>query len=378
MSRIGFVINPIAGMGGRVGLKGTDGVAAEAVRLGAEPIANTRAIEALRALKHLLDTTPQAPAIDWLTVSGVMGCDALRAASFTKIEVVHEPSAETSAEDTRAAVEKFLAAGADLVLFCGGDGTARDICAICGEGTPILGIPSGVKMYSGVFGVTPADTAEILLRYLTQAIGLASVEIIDLDEEQYRADEWAVRLYMSARTPFEPTYMQTGKAIITGADEDAVKEDIAEHLREEIEARPDALFLLGPGSSVQAVGRALNIDKTVLGIDAIAHGRIVGRDLAEQSLLELLARYGERKLILSPIGAQGFVLGRGNQPLSPAVIRLIGVDNMILIATPAKLARTPLLRFDTGDTALDAELISRKFLPVVIGYRRMRMVKIAG
>jgi len=100
--------------------------------------------------------------------------------------------------------------------------------------------------------------------------------------------------------------------------------------------------------------------------------------LAEQSLLELLARYGERKLILSPIGAQGFVLGRGNQPLSPTVIRLIGVDNMILIATPAKLARTPLLRFDTGDTALDAELISRKFLPVVIGYRRMRMVKIAG
>jgi predicted polyphosphate/ATP-dependent NAD kinase len=104
----------------------------------------------------------------------------------------------------------------------------------------------------------------------------------------------------------------------------------------------------------------------------------VGRDLAEQSLLELLARYGERKLILSPIGAQGFVLGRGNQPLNPTVIRLIGVDNMILIATPAKLARTPLLRFDTGDTALDAELISRKFLPVVIGYRRMRMVKIAG
>jgi predicted polyphosphate/ATP-dependent NAD kinase len=147
---------------------------------------------------------------------------------------------------------------------------------------------------------------------------------------------------------------------------------------EEIEARPDALFLLGPGSSVQAVSRALNIDKTLLGIDAIAHGRIVVRDLAEQSLLKLFARYGERKLILNPIGAQGFVLGRGNQPLSPAVIRLMGMDNMILIATPAKLVRTPLLRVDTGDAALDAQLISRKFLPVVIGYHRMRLLKIAA
>jgi predicted polyphosphate/ATP-dependent NAD kinase len=181
MSRIGFIINPVAGMGGRVGLKGTDGVAAEAMRLGAEPIANMRAIEALWALKHLLDTTPGAPEIEWLTVSGAMGRYALRTAGFATIEVVHEPPGETSVKDTRAAVEKFLTAGVDLVLFCGGDGTARDICGICGEKAPILGIPSGVKMYSGVFGITPAHTAEILLRYLRQEIGLASAEILDLD-----------------------------------------------------------------------------------------------------------------------------------------------------------------------------------------------------
>jgi predicted polyphosphate/ATP-dependent NAD kinase len=378
MARIGFVINPIAGMGGRVGLKGTDGVVAEAARLGAEPIANARALEALREFKHLLDGAPQAPAIGWLTASEAMGHDALRAAGFTAVEVVHAASAEPSAQDTRAAVEKFLAGSVDLVLFCGGDGTARDICALTGEGTPILGIPSGVKMYSGVFGVTPARTAGILLGYLTQEIGLASVEVLDLDEEKYRRDEWAVRLYMSARTPFEPTYVQAAKAIIAGADEDAVKEDIAAHLNEEIGARPGTLFLLGPGSTVQAVGRALHIDKTLLGIDAIVHGQIAGKDLSERQILELLARYGERKLILSPIGAQGFVLGRGNQPLSPAVIRQIGLGNLTLVATPAKLARTPLLRFDTGDTALDADLISRKFLPVIVGYHRTRLVKTAA
>jgi predicted polyphosphate/ATP-dependent NAD kinase len=378
MSRIGFLINPIAGMGGRVGLKGTDGVAVEAARLGAEPIANARALEALRELKRLLNGAPRAPAIGWLTASGSMGHDALQAADFPAIEVVHEASAEPTAQDTMASVEKFVAAGVDLVLFCGGDGTARDVCSITGEVTPVLGIPAGVKMYSGVFGVTPRRTAEILVRYLMQEIGLASVEILDLDEDKYRHDEWAVRLYMAAQTPFEPTWVQAAKAIIVGEDENAVKEDIAAHLCEEIEARPGVLYLLGPGSTVQAVGRALHIDKTLLGIDAVAHGRIVGKDLAERQILDLLAHYGERKLILSPIGAQGFVLGRGNQPLSPAIIRLIGLDNIIMIATPAKLARTPFLRFDTGDRSLDAEMISRKYFPVLIGYRRTRLVKVAG
>ncbi len=378
MSRIGFVINPIAGMGGRVGLKGTDGLAVEAARLGAEPVAAVRALDSLRALKGLLDSRPAAPSLAWFTASGSMGSDALRAAGFSAIEVVHATSAEPAAADTRAAVQKFLLAGVDLVLFCGGDGTARDICSVTGEATPILGVPSGVKMYSGVFGVTPARTAEILMRYLGGEIGLADAEIVDLDEEKYRRDEWAVRLYMTARTPFEPSYVQSAKALIVGANEDAVKEDIAAHLAEEIEAEPETLFLLGPGSTVQAVGRALHVDKTLLGVDAVAGRRIVGKDLNERQILDLFGHYRQRKLVLSPIGAQGFLLGRGNQQLSPTVVRRVGVENIIVVATPAKLARSPLLRFDSGDSTLDADMLSRKFLPVVVGYHRTRLVKTAG
>jgi predicted polyphosphate/ATP-dependent NAD kinase len=378
MARIGFLINPIAGMGGRVGLKGTDGVAAEAARRGAKPTANVRALEALREFKRLLAGAPNPPAVEWLTVAGAMGADALQAAGFTAVEVVHTATAEPSAQDTKAAVEAFLAAGVGLVLFCGGDGTARDICGVAGETVPVLGIPAGVKMYSGVFGVTPARTAEILMRYLAGEIGLARVDIVDLDEEKYRHDEWAVRLYMAAQTPFEPTCVQAAKALIAGADEEAIKDDIAAHLREEIETKPSTLFLLGPGSTVQAVGRALNIDKTLLGIDAVAGGTVVGKDLAEQQILDLLDRHPDRRLVLSPIGAQGFLLGRGNQPLSPAVIRQIGADNIIILSTPAKLARTPVLRFDTGDAALDADLISRKFFAAIIGYHRIRLVKVAA
>jgi predicted polyphosphate/ATP-dependent NAD kinase len=377
MARIGFLINPIAGMGGRVGLKGTDDLADEAVRRGAAPIAQARAVEALRVFKRLLTEHLGAPAVEWLTCSGAMGADALQAAQFDAVTIVHDAAAHTDVRDTKVAVGAFLARGVDLVLFCGGDGTARDICGVTGQATPILGIPSGVKMYSGVFGVTPARTAEILLEHVEGACGLATVDILDLDEEKYRADEWAVRLHATATTPFEPSRLQAGKALISGQDDDAVKHDIAEHLRDEVEASPDTLFLLGPGSTVEAIGRALGIDKTLLGIDAFVGGRQVGRDLDEAQILDLLRVHPKCKLILSPIGAQGFVLGRGNQQLSPAVIRAIGPDNLIIVATPAKLARTPVLRFDTGDAALDARLISLRYLPVLVGYRRLRMVKTA-
>jgi predicted polyphosphate/ATP-dependent NAD kinase len=365
-------------MGGRVGLKGTDGVAEEAVRLGATPTANARALETLRELKRLIDGMPNPPAIEWLTASGAMGADALAMAGFTATEVLRTASPNSSSEDTRRAAAMFLAAGSDLILFCGGDGTVRDICSIIGETVPLLGIPAGVKMYSGVFGVTPVRTAHILMRYLAQEIGLSRADIVDLDEDKYRRDEWAIRLYMSALTPSEPAYLQSAKALIAGADEEAIKDDIAAQLRELIEASPGTLYLLGPGSTVQAVARALQLDKTLLGIDAIADGTIVGKDLSERQILELLDRYPDRKLVLSPIGAQGFVLGRGNQQLSPAVINRIGAENIVLVSTPAKLARTPLLRFDTGDAALDASLISRKFLTVIVGYHRDRLVKVAG
>jgi predicted polyphosphate/ATP-dependent NAD kinase len=333
MTLVGFVINPIAGMGGRVGLKGTDEVATDAARLGATPIANARAFEALHELKDLLGREAVPPTIRWLTCSGAMGFDALRAAGFDAVELVHECPGEPSAQDTKAAVGKFLAAGVDLALFCGGDGTARDVCSISGKDIPVLGIPSGVKMYSGVFGITPARTAGILLRFLKREIGVANVEILDLDEEKYRRGEWAVRLHMTASTPFEPSYVQAAKALISGQDEAAIQDEISAQLREEIEADPNSLFLLGPGSTVEAVGRALGTDKTLLGIDAFTHGRIVGKDLNERQILDLLEQYPRCKLILSPIGAQGFVLGRGNQQLSPAVVRSVGVDNIIVIAT---------------------------------------------
>lgn len=377
MAVVGFIVNPIAGMGGRVGLKGTDNVVEEAIRRGATPIAETRALQAMRMLKQLIDSERPSLSVRWLTCPHTMGYDTLHAAGFAAIDQVGAADARPSAEVTKAAVRQFCTARVDLILFCGGDGTARDICSVAGTQTPVLGIPAGVKMYSGVFGVTPERAAEICHRFLRGEIGSAPADVLDLDEERYRQGEWAVRLHMSATTPFEPSYMQTAKAIISGQDDAAVTADIAEHLKEEIAADPQSLLLLGPGSTVQAIGRTLGVEKTLLGIDAMHRGRIIGNDLNERAILTLLQRHPHSRLLLSPIGAQGFVLGRGNQQLSPAVIRRIGASNIIVTATPAKLARTPLLRFDTGDSDLDRELTAGRFVAVLIGYRRTRLVRTA-
>ncbi len=376
--RLGFVVNPIAGMGGRVGLKGTDDVVERAIELGAEPTAHVKAGEMLRRLHRLLTATSHPIDVEWLTCSGTMGADHLSSAGFVDRSILYEPGEATSADDTKQAVGRLVGAGTELVVFCGGDGTARDVCSVTGRTTPVLGVPAGVKMYSGVFGVTPARTAQILFDYLVGNLELAEVEVLDVDEERYRRGEWAVRLYAMARTPFEPNFTQTAKALITGVSERQASDQIADDVIERIEAEPEKLVLLGPGSTVEAVGRGLGIDKTLLGVDAVLGRRRIGVDLNEQQLLGLLDAHPGCLLVLSPIGAQGFVLGRGNQQLSSHVVRRIGPANVIVIATPAKLKRTPVLRFDTGDATLDAAFANTGYLEVVTGYHLSRLVKVAA
>lgn len=375
--RVGLVVNPIAGMGGRVGLKGTDDVVERAIALGAEPTAHVKAHEMLCELRRLMATASQRIRLEWLTCAGAMGADWLSSAGFQDVSILYEPGEASSADDTRRSVRRFAEEGAELIVFCGGDGTARDVCSITQGGTPVLGVPAGVKMYSGVFGVSPTRTAQILFDYLEDKLELVEVEVLDIDEERYRRGEWAVRLYTTARTPFEPSLTQTAKALITGVSERDVCEDIADEVVKRIEAEPETLVLLGAGSTVGAVGRRLGIDKTLLGVDAVVDRRQIGADLNEQQLLRVLDAHRRSVLVLSPIGAQGFVLGRGNQQLSSEVVRRIGPENVIVIATPAKLHRTPVLHFDTGDRALDTAFTNSGYLEVVIGYELSRLVKVA-
>ena len=275
MALVGFVVID-CWHGGRVGLKGTDDMEAEARRRGASPTARTRAQAMLQDLRARLSKETDKPAIEWIACAGEMGANALsRGRLHDRARCARGGDFEP--RDTEAAAASFLAAGVDLVLFCGGDGTARDIASVIGQRTPMLGIPSGVKMYSGVFGVSPARTAEILLRFLKGELRLVEAEVLDLDEERYRNGEWVVRLYQTVLTPFEPTYTQLSKQLIFETSDAEVKAEIASYVAEIIAGDPDTLFILGPGSTIEAVAREMGIAKTLLGIDAVVDGKLAGK-----------------------------------------------------------------------------------------------------
>jgi len=373
-SKVGFVVNPIAGMGGRVGLKGTDGVLKEAVELGAKPVAQKKAEETLR---EYFSQYSKKDEIQWFTCSGYMGCNELKKVGIKKMEIVYNPlGKDTTAEDTKKACKKFLEKHVDLILFCGGDGTARDVFEIVGKKIPILGIPSGVKMHSGVFGINTSATAKMLHEFVNKMLTIGDAEIMDLDEDLYRKGEWNIQLFGIAKGIVEPTYVQVGKTIYESVSDDEIKDELTEHIMDEMEKYSDYLFLFGSGGTIDYIAQKVGFDNTLLGIDAVYNKKLVGNDLNEEKILKLLESYSKAKVILSPIGAQGFILGRGNLQLSPKVIKKIGVDNIIVVSTPSKLASTPVIRVDTGDKKLDHSFAENEFIMVVIGYRLSRVVKI--
>jgi len=370
---VGFLVNPIAGIGGKVGLKGSDNVFDEARRRGAQPVSPKRAKEALTAMVKTLGSSIDE--MSFLTCEHAMGEEELLDAGVPPrlVKVVYHPPKLTTAADTEEAVREFVAMNADLILFCGGDGTARDILGVAGEDIPMVGIPAGVKMHSGVFCTRPETLALLMRGFLEGRIGEGEADIMDLDEEEYRRGKWSVRLFGAATTLREPNLIQAGKMMVQEVADEAIKDEMAEHITELMEKEPKTLFIFGPGSTTAHIAKKLKIEKTLLGIDGVLAGKLIGRDLNEKGLLSLLKRHTAARLVVSPIGAQGFILGRGNLQLSPRVIRQIGIQNILVFATPAKLKLTPALRVDTGDSLLDAQFAKKEYLPVVIGYRTMRM-----
>jgi len=355
MQTVGFLLNPIAGMGGAVGLAGTDGQVAEALRRGAVPHAHDRAVQALSLLR--------SDDIAWYTAAAPMGEDVLIEAGIDRFTVAYRPDQPTNGADTKAACRAFLDAGVDLVVFCGGDGTARDVLDAVGRSVPVLGIPAGVKMYSAVFAVNPAAAADLIRQ--AGGIGCRDSEVMDIDEEAYRSGLLSTRLYGYASVPYIPERTQGGKQVFEQQDEERAKDDIAAFMAEIV--LPETLYIIGAGSTTARILERLGLSPTLLGVDAVRNGEVVARDADERTLLTLLDEYPQAKIVASPIGAQGFVLGRGNQQISPGVLRKAGLRNLIVVATPGKLAATPLLYVDTGDAALDREVGDT--LLVVSGYR---------
>lgn len=367
MKRLGLIVNPIAGMGGRVGLKGTDSteILKRAIALGARPVAPGRAVEVFKRLSPLKEK------FSLLTAPGEMGEEEALLAGFLP-KVVGEIKSPTTAEDTRRVAKEMVKLGVDLLVFVGGDGTARDILDAVGGEFPVLGVPAGVKMYSAVFSASPQAAAEVIMKFLWEELPLIEAEVMDVDEEAFRRGRLSAKLYGYLMVPHEPMLVQGVKVASLEVEEERIRqEEIGRYVAELMEA--GVVYVIGPGTTARAVVEALGEEKTLLGVDLVVDGKVAARDVSEAAILEMLSgRKG--KIIVAPIGGQGFIFGRGNQQIGPEVIRTVGKEDVIVIATPRKLAEIQGLRVDTGDPELDESF--RGHLKVITGYRESRVVKV--
>jgi predicted polyphosphate/ATP-dependent NAD kinase len=370
--RIGLIVNPIAGMGGRVGLKGTDNVLEEALQRGAQPVAPTRATEFLKKLK---DKLPEAP-IYIVTCPGIMGKTEAETAGFPVQTLPMKIGRKTSAEDTKMAVQLLTGANVDLIVFVGGDGTAKDIFDAqqgCRD-VPALGVPSGVKMYSGIFAISPADAADVVSSYAQKQAEITEFEIMDTDEKAIRNDSFTLKLHGYLKGPFLPAHIQGSKQVSPETtNEEENQTAIARFVTEE--KQPNATWILGPGTTVKHVADILGVEKTVLGVDIYRNGEVI-RDVDEKEIVKEVKDWQATWIIVSPIGRQGIILGRGNQQISPEIIKHVGKERIIVLATKSKLQtiEEKKLRVDTGDPEVDNML--RGYIRVVTDYREWLLMPI--
>jgi predicted polyphosphate/ATP-dependent NAD kinase len=367
LKSLGFIVNPIAGMGGAVGLKGTDGreILKKALQAGAQPVAPARAELFLRELE------PVKAEIRLITGAGKMGEAEAKNVGWTP-DVLGEARKTTTPQDTKETATKMKALGVDLLVFCGGDGTARDMLDVVGTKVPVLGVPTGVKMHSAVFAVDARAAASMVRRFLGDALPLREAEVMDVDEEAFRLGRVSAKLYGYVITPFEPILIQGSKVASVMTDEELRNQAaLAIYFIEEM--KPEVIYVVGPGTTTRTIGDLLEEKKTLLGVDLFRNKKIIAKDVTETRILEVI-RGKDAKIVVTPIGGQGFIFGRGNQQISSKVIRVVGRENIVVIATKHKLRGLKGLRVDTGDPELDDEL--RGYLKVVTDYREEHVVNV--
>ena len=369
--RIGLIVNPVAGVGGKAGFKGSDGeeIQRKAFEKGIRPEAPAKAQAALAVFQDLADK------VEILTYEGAMGHDEAAGCGFSVTDVgAPEAAGKTSEEDTRRLAARLLEENVDMIVFAGGDGTARAVCSVIEEKIPAVGIPAGVKIHSGVYAINPKNAGRAVKNFITGEITQTKeAEVMDLDEELYREGIISPRLYGYMQVPDDKRSIQNVKMRSTSQTValDYIATDVIQSMEK------DVVYLIGAGTTTRTIMILMKLDYTLIGVDAVCNGELLGKDLDEAQIWELVS-HRRCRLITTVIGGQGHVFGRGNQQLSPRVIRRLGKENIEIIATKEKLLSLPgrRLLLDTGDASLDRELSG--YAKVITGLDERTMCKIEG
>jgi len=336
--KIGFLVNPIAGMGGAVALHSTDaenlGVA---VNLGAKPLAHLRAARALNGFRDSKSQNGTIRKIHFVAAPGCMGGDLLNELTLEFTSVAGAKSEKTDARDTIKLVELFVAKGVDAILFAGGDGTARDIFSVVGAGIPLLGIPAGVKMRSSIFTHFPEEISQVLrdIECLPE-IEHVYREILDATWSNPGSDDYSNSTYFGVASSIKSRVSFSGSKARSSQGIDSGIQELAEIMAQEIMAKP-GLVLIGSGTSTYAIKKVLDSQSSLQGVDAFISGNCIGKDLTESEILRLLSMHEKSELITGVIGGQGFLFGRGNQQISASVVNRISWSTITVIAAESKL-----------------------------------------
>lgn len=357
--KVALIVNPLAGLGGPAALKGSDGE--DTVDLAEARGVTSRVFTRIEPVLEVLRDA------DIHTAPGPLGekyCEQLKLTTTVISMQLPKSGERTSAGHTREAVKRLCETKPDLLIFAGGDGTARDVLDAVSESQVVLGIPCGVKMHSAVFANNPAAAQDIVRQMLAKKLlTVTAAEVRDIDEVAFRAGTVKSKYYGEMWVPESLRYMQQVKS--GGKEDEAiVVEDIAADFVANLD--PEMTYFMGSGSTTAAIMRQLNLPNTLLGVDVIRGDEVLITDAYEAQLAEI-AEATECKIVVTVIGGQGHLFGRGNQQFSPRVIRAVGQNNIIVVATKTKLENlTNGIVVDTGDRALDQELSG--YIRVVTGF----------
>lgn len=360
--KLGLVINPLAGIGGRVGLKGSDGehIKQQAISLGGVKLAEQKAQICFDYLSEF------AEKFSVFTASGEMGANVCRDCNL-EYDVVYEYLDQSSAKDTISAVKAIQKYSPDILMFVGGDGTARDVCEVIDEHQVALGIPAGVKIHSAVYAVSPQAAGQLVEKLVNnEMLRLASADVVDLDEVAFRLGQVNVRHFGEMLIPDSMEFVQAVKQS-NPENEVLIMDDIAAEITESLD--DEVFYVIGSGTTCEAIMHQLGLKNTLLGSDIVLNGQIYREDAVEKDFLKLIGCNKKLVFIITAIGGQGHIFGRGNHQLSPTVIRKVGWDNFLIIATQSKLRglKNGRLLVDTGDKSLDQAISGTK--KVITGYR---------